>query len=108
MNPTEPAMLIYESITNNDEGNPVSIPAEIEVLAEEKSVKRAEYYAASQQGKKPELVLEIWKDDYELTKHDVDGRKKYAEKVRYDGSEYNIERTYSEDGMVLELVCVGG
>lgn len=108
MNPTEPAMLIYESITNNDEGNPVSVTTEIEVLVEEKSVKRAEYYAASQSGKIPELVLEIWKDDYELTKHYINNKKKYAEKVRYDGCEYNIERTYSSDGMILELICVGG
>ncbi len=99
--------LIYASDTGRkDEYDyPIFEDVKTEVFVEKLSVTRSEFYTAMQSGMKPSIVFKVWYDDFELTRHDVDGKPVYADKVEYDGNTYNILRTYSKDETVLELVC---
>lgn len=99
------ANLIYTTSKYDGDGFKSEITeVKAEVFADKKSVKRTEFYAAMQAGVKPEIVFDLRLEDWELTKHDVDGKAKYAEKVEYDSNVYDIIRTY-ETGQIIELIC---
>lgn len=65
-----------------------------QVFANRKSVRSSEFYQAAAAGLKPEIVFEIRAVEYQ-----DEPRLSYAGKV------YQIIRTYSKDGELLELVC---
>ena len=72
-------------------GEPVQSITYRTVYANKKSVKRSEFYQAAATGLKPELVFEV--HTFELSND---------KKVRYNGKEYAIIRTY-EIGDTTEL-----
>ena len=99
--------LIYtgDSEETDADGYPIIGEIKTEVFAQKLSVTRTEFYSAMQSGMRPSIVFKVWNDDYELTKHTQNGKSVYADKVEYDGSKYDIIRTYSKDETYLELVC---
>jgi SPP1 family predicted phage head-tail adaptor len=99
------AKLIYTTSTEDDDGfSSGEVETKIEVFVEKKSITRTEFYSAMQAGMKPQIVFSLRLEDWELSKHEVDGKVKYAEKVEYDGNAYDIIRTY-EVGQTIELIC---
>lgn len=64
------------------------------VFADQKSVRSTEFYQAHAVGLKPEIVLAIRHIDY-------NGESR----VRWSGKVYDVLRTYSKNGEVLELTC---
>lgn len=86
--------LISIAYTQNGLGDMTETKTERQVYANVSSIKRAEFYQAQAVGLKPEVVFEIRLIDYE-------GEKKLS----YEAEEYNVIRTYSKDGEILELIC---
>lgn len=74
-------------------------PTERLVYANEISVSRSEFYQAQKNDLKPEIAFEVHTIDYNGEK-----KLKYTSK---DGikKEYNIIRTYGNDGEIVELIC---
>lgn len=64
------------------------------VYANKKSVMRNEFYQAIANGLKPTVTFEIHSFEYED-----------EQKLRHDGKDYLIIRTFSKDDDMLELIC---
>ena len=75
-------------------GDLIDTETEKQVFANKKSIRQSEFYQASAQGLKPEIMFEIREIDYadEL-------------KLIFDGKGYNIIRTYAKNGEIIELIC---
>lgn len=65
-----------------------------DVMANEKSIKGAEFYQAHAVGIRPEVVFEIRRAEYQ-------GEPKLV----HEGTTYYVIRTYSKSGEFLELTC---
>lgn len=102
---TETAELIYVFNRKDIDGFPVTDTVETQVYVREKSVKRTEFYEAMRSGITPSIVFEVRQEDFELTAHTENGKKVYASKVRYDGTVYDIIRSYRNDRSMIELTC---
>ena len=50
-------------------------------------------------------VFEIRQEDWEETRHLVDGKPEYARRVAHDGHEYDIKRTYKTGKAKIEVIC---
>ncbi len=74
-----------------DYGEPIQSMVYRQVFANKKSVRQSEFYQAANVGLKPELIFEI--NSFEFNND---------EKVKYQGKEYSIIRTYDK-GEVTEL-----
>lgn len=83
------------------------VTTSVQVFANKKSVTRTEYYQALQVGVQPECIFELWADDYKLSEHLVEGKKRYAETITHDGEIYTIGRTYEKPDGKLEVTCYG-
>ncbi len=97
--------LQYIEHGQDKDGFPKDHEIPYEVYLRVMSVKRSEFYAAMQAGHKPSIVFGIRTEDYEQTKHIVDNKAIYAQKMVYDGATYNIVRTYQKSGSETELTC---
>jgi SPP1 family predicted phage head-tail adaptor len=86
--------LVDVSYSENSLGDITETKTERQVYANKSSVKRSEFYQAAATGLKPETVFEIRLIDYEG-----------ETKLTYEGDEYNVIRTYSKDGEIIELIC---
>ncbi|MNL08751.1 hypothetical protein D3C87_1294860 [compost metagenome] len=86
--------LIQQQIIEDDIGNQIPVDTETVVLCGLKSVGRSEFYNAAVNGLRPELVFVIHGYEY-------NGEKK----VVFEGSRYNVIRTYSVNFEELELTC---
>lgn len=86
--------LIKETETLDSIGQPTSTPATNTVIAEIKSVTRAEFFQGRQGGLTPDIVFEISAFDY--------GGEKVA---KWNGNKYAIYRTYEADNDRIELYC---
>lgn len=80
----------------------------IEVFAEVKSVGRSEYYEALRASMKVSIIFAVDPDDFllsevEISLKDGNTKKLKASKVEYDGTLYQIVRTYNKGD--LELTC---
>lgn len=95
--------LIYVTTTDDGEGFDVEEEVKTEVFAKQKSVKYTQKYLAMQAGVVPEIILEIRMEDWELTKHIVNGFPEYAKKVQIDEAIYSIESDYSPNGSKVFL-----
>ena len=92
--------LIAVTHGENSIGAITETKTERQVFANKVSVKRYEFYQAQAVGLKPETIFQARLVDY-------DGEKKLS----YNSEEYNVIRTFSKDGEIIELVCnrlVGG
>jgi SPP1 family predicted phage head-tail adaptor len=83
------------TITKDEIGNEIpGDPLETNVLCGLKSVGRNEFYGAAAAGLKPELAFVIHAYEY-------DGQQR----LRFDGREYRVLRTYADGFEELELTC---
>lgn len=81
----------------NDIGDPLEIDGEpIEVFANQKSIRQSEFYQAAATPLRPEIMFEIRSEEYND-----------ESKLTYEGKTYDIIRTYSKNGEILELICTG-
>ena len=99
------ANLIYTTETEDSDGYAIETDVKTEVFVNKKSVTRSEFYTAMQSGMRPSVVFELRIEDYELTKHIVNGKALFADKVEYDEAIYDILRTYSKNESMIELTC---
>lgn len=74
-----------------------------DIMAKIKSVKRSEFYQAARDRMNLQLVAEINRDDFEVAAVMNDGVKIKPTRVRYDGCEYKIARTYNTSDVDMEL-----
>lgn len=68
-----------------------------EIFCNEKSVKSSEFYQAQAVGLRPEIVLEVWSEEY--------NKEKY---VKYENEEYEVLRTYRTSSEKIELTLTRG
>lgn len=87
-------VLIGETFERDQYGNQVPVETRNPILCKLMSVGRQEFYAAAQSGLKPELVFVIHAYEY-------NGERK----VEFEGSQYNVVRTYRTGFEEMELIC---
>lgn len=97
--------LIWSEVTKDDDGFPVNKETAVEVYGREKSATRSEVYKAMRAGVTVQTVFEIRQEDWEETKHTVDGKTEYARLAEYDGRKYDIIRTYRTGKSKIEVSC---
>lgn len=88
--------LITITTTENELGDTIEVPTERQVFADKQSVRQSEFYQAAATGLRPELMFVVRTIEY-------NGETK----LKYNGKEYSIIRTYDKDGELTELVCQG-
>lgn len=90
--------LIHEPSGVDDQGFPIDgIPIErLNIYANKKGIRSAEFYQASQEGYALEAMFEIRSAEYSN-----------EELLRFNGTEYIIVRTYDR-GEITELICMNG
>lgn len=101
----EEAKLLIISNGKDADGFPVKKKEEIPIYVNEKSATRSEFYEALRSDIRIKTVLETRQEDWELSAHMVDGKKEYASKIEYDGSVYDIVRTYRNNKSMIEIIC---
>lgn len=90
--------VIYFATTNttqNDMGDTIDNPILKQVFADKQSVRQSEFYQASANGLKPELMFVIRACEYND-----------ETLLQYNSKNYNIIRT-NPKGELLEIVCSG-
>lgn len=88
--------LISTTTTENELGDTIEVSTERQVFADKQSVRQSEFYQAAATGLRPELMFVVRTIEY-------NGETK----LKYNGKEYSIIRTYDKDGELTELVCQG-
>lgn len=101
----EEAKLLVTANEKDKDGFPVEVKKKIPVYVREKSVMRAEFYEALRSGITVKIILETRQEDWELSAHTVGGKKEFASRIEYDGSVYDIVRTYKNDKSMIEIIC---
>lgn len=101
----EDAKLLIISNEKDGDGFPVEKRKEIPVFVREKSATRTEFYEALRSGIAIKIVLETRLEDWEMSAHMVGGKKEYATQIEYDGSIYDIVRTFKNDKSMIEIIC---
>ncbi|HJA20713.1 MAG TPA: hypothetical protein H9959_12605 [Candidatus Mediterraneibacter ornithocaccae] len=97
--------LIWEEVGKDGDGFEKRTKHAIKVYCQEKSVTRMEAYESMRAGVSVQAVFEIRQEDWELTRHVIDGKTEYARKVEHDGSRYDIQRTYKTGKAKIEVIC---
>lgn len=101
----EEAVLIYTTSTMDDDGFPVETTEEVTVYAREKSATRTEFYEAMRSSIDVSAMFEIRQEDWRKTRHLVDGKAKFADRIRYEGATYDIVRAFKNDKSMIEVTC---
>lgn len=81
----------------NGLGDTVTVIKEREVFGKKLSISQNEFYQSQAVGLKPELKFQIFIDEYENEQY-----------LLFNNISYRIIRTYSKNGIDLELVCERG
>ncbi|HSW63729.1 MAG TPA: phage head closure protein [Dissulfurispiraceae bacterium] len=93
--------LVTHQVASDNLGQQSKIPVYREVFAEELPVRMSEFFAAGQQGIKPQLAVRVWTDEYAGEEH-----------LKHHGVTYRIYRVYKDPKLrKTELYCevrVGG
>ena len=97
--------LIWEEIGKDEDGFEKNEEVSIDAFCKEKSVTRMEAYESMRAGVSVQAVFEIRQEDWEETRHIVNGKPEYARKAEHDGRRYNIVRTYKAGKAKIEVVC---
>ena len=86
------------AITRTQDSYGASVEAETlkQVFADKKSIRQSEFYQAMNIGFRPEIMFVIREIDY----NDED-------ELQYNSKKYDIIRTHSTDGELIELICKG-
>lgn len=82
--------------SKNSVGDPIFEPVERMVFADEKGIRQSEFYQASAQGLKPEIMFEMRLADYQQ-----------EQKLKFNDAIYDIFRTFKKNKDYIELVCKG-
>lgn len=101
----EEARLLVVTNTKDEDGFPIEKKSEIPIFVREKSATRTEFYEALRSGVSIKTVLETRLEDWEQSAHIVAGKKEYATQIVYDGSVYDIVRTFRNDKAMIEIIC---
>lgn len=88
--------LIGTTSSTNDIGDPIKIPVERQVFAEKKSIRQSEFYQATATGLRPDLMFVVWTREY-----------RGEQKLKYQGREYSVIRTFEPNSEETEIVCRG-
>ncbi len=97
-------LIVSEKTLSNDGFLSKEILHKTEVFAEEKGIKRAEFYAAAREGITITKMMMVDRYDFESAISEIDGKKKKPSKVEHDGVTYRIIRTYiPENSTQMEL-----
>lgn len=88
--------LITVTTTENELGDTIEVSTERQVFADKQSVRQSEFYQAAATGLRPELMFVVRTIEY-------NGETR----LKYNGKEYSIIRTYDKDGELTELICQG-
>lgn len=92
--------LVTNSVINGE-----IMPHSVEVWACKKSITRSEFYTSYQSGLAPQIIFQLRLSAYKLSQvADENGEKRYASSIVYEGTTYNVIRTYEDNDMV-ELTC---
>lgn len=86
--------LVQVTRTSDGGGGFTETETSREVFANRKSIRSAEFYQAQLANLKPEIMFEVRAVEYQE-----------EPKVRYAGKVYQVIRTYTKNGEILELVC---
>ena len=87
-------ILIKQTVSEDNLGNQIIDDTKRSVLCGIKSVGRSEFYAASVEGLKPELVFTMYQFEYQDESI-----------VEYEGQRYSVIRTYTTGFKEIELTC---
>lgn len=101
----EEAVLLIVTNSKDEDGYAVPEKQGIPIYVREKSVTRAEFYEALRSNVQIKIILETRQEDWELSAHMVGKKKEYASQIEYDGSVYDIVRTYKSDKSMIEIIC---
>ena len=88
--------LIAITVTENSMGDMIETETKTEVFANKKSIRQSEFYQAAATGLRPEIMFEVWSEEYSN-----------QPKLKYNNKLYTIIRTYDKDGELIELICQG-
>lgn len=97
--------LIWSESVKDDDGFPTNKETVVEVYAREKSATRTEVYESMRAGVSVQTVFEVRQEDWEETRHTVDGKSEYARMVECDGHKYDVIRTYKTGKAKIEVIC---
>ena len=97
--------LIWEEIGKDEDGFEKNAEVSIDAFCKEKSVTRMEAYESMRAGVSVQAVFEIRQEDWEETRHIVNGKPEYARKAEHDGCRYDIVRTYKTGKAKIEVIC---
>lgn len=100
------AELVYYTDTLDADGFTIATETKVDVFVDKKSVGRQEKYLAMQSGVNATIIFNLREEDWELCKHTVDGKYKYADAIRYDTQLYQFVKAYTDKG-ITEVVCSG-
>lgn len=81
-------------IITNENGVEEEVLTKREIFCNEKSVGMNEFYQSSKEGREIKIIFEIKLLDYEKEQY-----------VIYDGSKYEVRRTYKVNSEDIELHC---
>ncbi len=101
----EEAKLIWIEHAKDEDGFPVVIDHEDDIFVDEASVTRVEFYESMRAGISVKIVLVARIEDFLKSEHMAAEKKEYAREIIYDGSRYEIIRTYKKGKSKIELVC---
>ena len=97
--------LIWEEVGKDADGFPQNTEHAVDAYCQEKSVTRLEAYESMRAGVSVQAVFQIRQEDWEETRHTVDGKPEYARKAEHDGHRYDIIRTYKTGKSKIEVIC---
>lgn len=101
----EEAKLLIVVNKKDKDGFAVEERQEIPIYVNEKSATRTEFYEALRSNIRIRTVFEARQEDWELSAHMVSGKKQYATQIEYEGSVYDIVRTFKNDKAMIEIIC---
>lgn len=87
--------LITTTITHDAIGQEIKTESFVEVFAEKRSLPRVEFFAGGEHGLKPAALFVVREVDYDYN----------ATKIKHDGRDYRIYRTYQTASEMIELYC---
>jgi|LSQX01.2.fsa_nt_gb hypothetical protein len=87
--------LITTTTTYDAIGQEIKTESSIEVFAEKRPLPRVEFFMGGEHGLKPAALFVMREADYDYR----------AIKVRHEGHDYRIYRTYETKSEMIELYC---
>ncbi|RBP89395.1 SPP1 family predicted phage head-tail adaptor [Cytobacillus firmus] len=88
-------LTLIEQVYGSDNiGNQIPSEKKTTILCDSKSVSRAEFYNAANNGMKPTRIFLIHKFEYDE-----------QQKVEFEGKRYDVIKTYKVNSEEIELTC---